>query len=97
MRPSEGAPDESAGWDLVVVDELSLFTAIYGTPDDQREFSRLLRDLVSLAVGVPLHDSGPSDVVLYSGAATAGYDASQLNPDPAGVGYLLATAASRSG
>jgi hypothetical protein len=39
----------------------------------------------------------PSDVVLYSGAATAGYDASQLNPDAAGVGYLLATAASRSG
>jgi hypothetical protein len=48
-------------------------------------------------VGVPLHDSGPSDVVLYSGAATAGDDASQLNPDAAAVGYLLATAATRSG
>jgi S-DNA-T family DNA segregation ATPase FtsK/SpoIIIE len=31
-----------------------------------------------------------SDVVLYSGAATAGYDAFQLDPDAAGVGYLLA-------
>jgi DNA segregation ATPase FtsK/SpoIIIE, S-DNA-T family len=40
-------PDESAGWDLVVVDELSLFTATYGTAAEQKEFSRLLRDIVS--------------------------------------------------
>jgi S-DNA-T family DNA segregation ATPase FtsK/SpoIIIE len=113
-------PDESAGWDLVVVDELSLFTATYGTPAEQKEFSRLLRDLVSRGRAAcmpvvasaqrPSSDLIPtslrdlfawrwafrcttpdsSDVVLYSGAATAGYDASQLDPDAAGVGYLLA-------
>ena len=113
-------PDESAGWDLVVVDELSLFTATYGTPAEQKEFSRLLRDLVSRGRAAcmpvvasaqrPSSDLIPtslrdlfawrwafrcttpdsSDVVLYSGAATAGYDAPQLDPDAAGVGYLLA-------
>ena len=39
-------PAESAGWDLVVVDELVLFTATYGTPAEQKEFSALLRDIV---------------------------------------------------
>ena len=113
-------PDESAGWDLVVVDELSLFTATYGTAAEQKEFSRLLRDIVSrgraLCMPVvasaqrPSSDVVPtslrdlfafrwafrcttpasSDVVLYDGLATAGYDASDLDPDAAGVGYLLA-------
>ena len=113
-------PDESAGWDLVVVDELSLFTATYGTPAEQKEFSRLLRDIASRgrAACMPIVASAQrpssdliptslrdlfawrwafrcttpdsSDVILYSGAATAGYDASQLDPDAAGVGYLLA-------
>ena len=40
-------PAESQGWDLVVVDELVLFTATYGTPAEQKEFSRLLRDVVA--------------------------------------------------
>ena len=40
-------PEESQGWDLVVVDELILYTATYGTPAEQKEFSRLLRDLVA--------------------------------------------------
>lgn len=113
-------PAESAGWDLVVVDELSLFTATYGTPAEQKEFSRLLRDIVSRGRAAcmpvvasaqrPSSDVVPtslrdlfayrwafrcttpasSDVVLYDGLATAGYDASQLDPDAAGVGYLLA-------
>ena len=113
-------PDESAGRDLVVVDELSLFTATYGTPAEQKEFSRLLRDIVSRGRAAcmpvvasaqrPSSDLIPtslrdlfawrwafrcttpdsSDVILYSGAATAGYDGSQLDPDAAGVGYLLA-------
>ena len=113
-------PDESAGWDLVVVDELSLYTATYGTPAEQKEFSRLLRDIVSRGRAAcmpvvasaqrPSSDVVPtslrdlfayrwafrcttpasSDVVLYDGAATDGYDAAQLDPDAAGVGYLLA-------
>jgi DNA segregation ATPase FtsK/SpoIIIE, S-DNA-T family len=113
-------PAESAGWDLVVVDELSLYTATYGTPAEQKEFSRLLRDIVSRGRAAcmpvvasaqrPSSDVVPtslrdlfayrwafrcttpasSDVVLYDGLATAGYDASQLDPDAAGVGYLLA-------
>jgi DNA segregation ATPase FtsK/SpoIIIE, S-DNA-T family len=40
-------PEESQGFDLVVVDELVLFTATYGTPAEQRDFSRLLRDVVA--------------------------------------------------
>jgi len=113
-------PAESAGWDLVVVDELSLFTATYGTAAEQKEFSRLLRDIVSRGRAAcmpviasaqrPSSDVVPtslrdlfayrwafrcttpdsSDVVLYGGLATQGYDASQLDPDAAGVGYLLA-------
>ena len=43
----ELTPAESAGWDLVVVDELVLYTATYGTPAEQKDFSRLLRDVVA--------------------------------------------------
>ncbi len=49
-----------------------------------------LRDLFAWRWAFRCTTPDSSDVVLYSGSATAGYDASQLDPDAAGVGYLLA-------
>ncbi|MEQ7124381.1 cell division protein FtsK [Actinopolymorpha sp. B11F2] len=110
------------GMDLITVwiDELSVFTSVYGSKDQQERFLALLMDLVQRgpAAGIfvcaatqrPSADIVPtrvrdvfnyriafrstteasSDIILGTGWADKGYDASKIPTNRPGVGYCLA-------
>ncbi|GAA5036510.1 FtsK/SpoIIIE domain-containing protein [Actinopolymorpha pittospori] len=110
------------GMDLITVwiDELSVFTTVYGTRDTQERFLSLLMDLVqrgpaagivvvaatqrpsaeivptrvrdvfSYRVAFRCSTQASSDIILGTGWADLGYDASKIPTNRPGVGYCLA-------
>lgn len=99
--------DRGDGYTLVVVDELAFYTSVYGEPKQQKEFARLLRDVVArgraagiiplLATQRPSSDVVPTslrDLVVYRAAFSVVNDASSdviLGDGWANAGYSAAT------
>jgi DNA segregation ATPase FtsK/SpoIIIE, S-DNA-T family len=100
-------PDSGHGFVLVVVDELALYTSVYGEPAQQKRFSAGLRDLVARgrAAGLivvaatqrPSSDIVPTslrDLFAYRWALACANDASSdviLGDGYANAGYSAAT------